>query len=130
MCSLHPDDLNSELILSSLQLVLCHVVAVKSLPLHLYIFYSFWIIELFLSQFENRVPLKPVLGGVAEFSHRYINAPKQTQLNRVFYFRFLMCFLLPEDLHDDRKPYKLESLFRLKTAFVHVFLRIFGQLSS
>ena len=58
--------LHSELILSSLQLVLCRVAAV---PVHHhsadYIFSGpFGIIGLILNLFENRVPLKPVLGGV------------------------------------------------------------------
>ena len=69
MCSLLPKDLHSELILSSLQLVLCSVAAEKRLPEHHhcadYIFWFFRIIGLILSQFENRVPLKPVLGGVS-----------------------------------------------------------------
>ena len=34
ICSLLPEDLHSELILSSLQLGLCHVAAVKRLPVH------------------------------------------------------------------------------------------------
>ena len=34
MCSLLPEDLHSELILASLQLVLCRVAAVKRLPVH------------------------------------------------------------------------------------------------
>ena len=34
MCSLLPEDLHSDLILSSLQLVLCRVAAVKHLPVH------------------------------------------------------------------------------------------------
>ena len=34
MWSLLPEDLHSELILSSLQLMLCHVAAVKRLPVH------------------------------------------------------------------------------------------------
>ena len=34
MCTLFPEDLHTELILSSLQLVLCHVAAVKRLPAH------------------------------------------------------------------------------------------------
>ena len=68
MCSLLPKDLPLELILSSVQLVSCRVVAVKRLSVHHhsadYIFCSFGIIGLILSQFENRVPLKPVLGEV------------------------------------------------------------------
>ena len=67
VCSLLPENLHAELILSSLQLVLCPVVAVKRLPVdhHIaeYIFWSFGIIGLILSQYENRVPLKPVLGA-------------------------------------------------------------------
>ena len=67
MCSLLPKDLSSELILSSLQQVLCRVAAVKRLSVHHhsadYIFFrSFGIIGLILSQFENKVPLKPMLG--------------------------------------------------------------------
>ena len=58
ICSLLPEDLQSELILSSLQLVLCRLSAVKCLPVHNhsadYVFWPFGII----------VPLKPVLGGV------------------------------------------------------------------
>ena len=69
MFFLLPEDCHSELILSSLQLVSCRVAAVKRLPVHHhspdYIFWSFWIIGLILSQFENRVPLKPALGGVS-----------------------------------------------------------------
>ena len=71
MCSLLPKDLHSELILSSL--MLCRVAAVKRLPVYHhsadYIFWSFGIIGLILSRFEDRVPLKPVLGdwaGVAQ----------------------------------------------------------------
>ena len=37
-------------------------------PYRLYIFWPFGIIGLILSQFENRVPLKPVLGGVASIA--------------------------------------------------------------
>ena len=33
--------------------------------------------------------------------HYFITAHEQTQLNRVCYFRFLMCSLLPEDLHSE-----------------------------
>ena len=66
MRSLLSKDLNSELIISLLQLVLCRVVGVKRVPIHHYsadyIFWSFGIIGLILSQFENRVPLKPVQG--------------------------------------------------------------------
>ena len=68
MCSLLPEDLHSDFIISSLQLVLCRVEAVKRLPLYHhsadYIFCFFKITGLILSQFENRVLLKPVLAGV------------------------------------------------------------------
>ena len=53
VCSLFPENLHSELILSSVQLVLCLVAAVERLPVHHhsteYIFWSFWIIGLILS---------------------------------------------------------------------------------
>ena len=82
MCSLLPEDLHSELILSSLRLVLSHVTAVKHLPVlqhsEDYIFWSFGIIGLILSQFENRVPLKLVLGARVVLNH-YITAHEQTQ---------------------------------------------------
>ena len=56
-------------ILSSLKLVLCRVAAVQRLPEHHlsadYIFWSYGIIGLILSQFENRIRLKsPLLEGV------------------------------------------------------------------
>ena len=82
ICALLPEDLHSQFILSSLQLVLCRVVAVKRLPVHHYsadyIFLSFGIIGLILSQFENRFPLKPVL-GVWVVLHHSITALEQTQ---------------------------------------------------
>ena len=58
-----------KLILSSLQLVLCRVAAENRLPVHHHSAYSifsgpFGIIGLILSQFENSVPLKPMLGGM------------------------------------------------------------------
>ena len=68
MCSLLPEDLHSELILSSLKLVLCRVAAVKGLLVHHHsadnIFWSFLVIGLILSHSENRIPLKPLLRGV------------------------------------------------------------------
>ena len=58
MCFFLPEDLHLER----------RVAAVKRLPVHRYsadyIFGSFWIIGFILNQFVNRVPLKPVLGGV------------------------------------------------------------------
>ena len=66
--SLFPEYLRSELILCSLQMMLYRVAALKRLLVHhdsadciFLVFCDFWLI---LSQFENRVPLKPVLGGV------------------------------------------------------------------
>ena len=77
--------------------VLCRVAAVKRLPESHhsadYIFWSFRIIVLILSQFENRVLLKPVLGGGARaVLHNYITAHERTQLKRVCYFRFFAVF--------------------------------------
>ena len=94
MSTLHPEDLNSELILSSLQLVLFRPAAIKRLPSHHhsadYLFSGpFGIISLILSEFENRVPLKPFFfccflffflggggggGGASEVLHYYITA--------------------------------------------------------
>ena len=55
-------------ILYSLQLALCRVAIKKRLPVHHhsadYIVWPFGIIGLILSQFVNRVPLKPVPGSV------------------------------------------------------------------
>ena len=69
MCPLLPEDLHSDLTLSLLHMVFGRVAAVKQLPVHHlsadYIFPgSFGIIELIPCQIENRLPLKPVLGGV------------------------------------------------------------------
>ena len=87
--------------LSSLQLVLCRVVAVKRLPVHHhsadYIFWSYGIIEFISSYFENRVLLKPVLGGVASVAC-FTTDHEQTQLNRVCTFISLVYSLLPKDL--------------------------------
>ena len=52
MYSLLPKDLLSELILSSLQLVLCHMAAVKCLPVHHHS------ADYIFSGPENRVPLQ------------------------------------------------------------------------
>ena len=82
MCSLLSEDMHSELILSLLQLMLCRVAAVKRLSVQHhsadYIFLSFGIIWLILSQFENRVRLKPVLGAWA-LLHHHITTHEQTQ---------------------------------------------------
>ena len=54
-----PEDLHSELILSSLQLVFCSVAAVKRLPVHHhrgdYSFWSFEVTGLILNQFEIEI---------------------------------------------------------------------------
>ena len=63
------------------------------------IFWSFGIIELSLSQFEKRIPLKPVLmdmSSVAPLLH--INKLNQTESA---IFVSLVCSLLPEDLYLD-----------------------------
>ena len=53
--------------------MLCHVVAVKQLPVHHYctgcVFWSLGAIEFIKSHFENRVLIKPVLGGMASVAH-------------------------------------------------------------
>ena len=62
---------------------LCRVAAIKRIPVHHYsahyIFWSFGIIGLIRSQFETRVPLKPVLGRAWAVLHYYITAHEQTQ---------------------------------------------------
>ena len=68
--------------LSLLQLVLCRVAAEKRLPVHHhsadYIFSGpLWSFSSFLV-IVNRVPLKPVLGGVASVAHT-IAGHEQTQ---------------------------------------------------
>ena len=60
VCSLLPEDLHSELILSSSHLALCRLPVQHHSEY--YILLSFGIIGLILCKFENRVPLKPVLG--------------------------------------------------------------------
>ena len=75
-----------------MQLVLCHVAAVKCVPIHHhsahYIFWSFGIIEFIFSHFENRVLHKPVLREIVGVAH-FITG----QLNRVWSFHFLDVFL-------------------------------------
>ena len=85
MCSLLPENLYSELILSSLKPVLCLVAAVKCLPVHHhsvdYTFWSFGILGPILSEFENRVPLMAVLGVGTGWAvlHHSITVYEQTQ---------------------------------------------------
>ena len=92
-CSMLPEAVHSELVLSSLQLVLCRVAALKYLPVHHYyyladyIFWSFGIIGLILSQFENRVQLKPVLGGAGSFALLlHMNRPNTIKPSLLFSF--------------------------------------------
>ena len=77
-----PEALHSELILSSLQLVLCSGAAVKRLLIHHhsadYIFLSFRITGFILSQFKRRVPLNPVVGAWTVL-HLYVTAHEQIQ---------------------------------------------------
>ena len=48
---------------------------------------------------ENRVLLKPVLGGVAGVANS-ITGHEQTQVNRVCYFHFSGVFLAPEGANN------------------------------
>ena len=54
-----------------------------------------------MSQFENRVPLKPVLGGREQCCT--ITLLHMNRLNKTesAIFGSLMCSLLPEDLHSE-----------------------------
>ena len=58
--------------------MLCHVAAVKHLPVHHYSASAPLGSLSSIKSFENRVPLKPVLGGVAGVAH-LINGYEQTQ---------------------------------------------------
>ena len=65
VCSMLLKDLHSELILSSLQLVLCRMTEIKRFPVyHHSADYIFWSFGLIPSPSENKVPLKPVLVDV------------------------------------------------------------------
>ena len=97
ICSLLPEDLQSELILSSLQLALCRVSAVKCLPVHNhsanYVFWPFGII----------VPLSSAEAGSRGRGQCCIFTLLHTsRLNKTesAIFVTLMCSLLPED-HSD-----------------------------
>ena len=74
----------------------------KSLPVHRhsadYIFWTCGIIGLILSQFENRVPLKPVLVGVGSVA-QLLNINKLN--NRVCYFHFFNVSHASKDLHSE-----------------------------
>ena len=80
--------------------MLCRGAAINGLPVHHnradYIFWSFEVIGLILSQFENRVRLKSVRGGVG-ITLLHINKLNKT---KSAIFVSLMCSLLPEDLHS------------------------------
>ena len=113
MCSFFPENLHSELILSSLQLVLYRLAAEKRLPVwhhsEGYIFSGpFGIIWLILSQFEKRSPLKPVLGGAWTVLHQFITAHEQTKKTEHAIFFPLLCFLSPEDLNSEFILYSLQ----------------------
>ena len=87
--------------ISSLQLLLCYVAAVKRIPVHHYsadnIFWFFGINESNSSYFENRVLLKPVLGAwpVLHVSLLVMNRLDTTEFAT---FIILMFFFLPKDL--------------------------------
>ena len=65
-----------------------------------YIFWSFEIIGLILSYFENRVPLKPVLGAWAVLQYYIYLHMNRLNKTETAIFISLMCSLLPEDLHS------------------------------
>ena len=54
----------------------------------------------FICYFENRIPLKPALGGVCSLEN-YSVAYKETQSNRVFDFRNFVRFLFPKAMLFD-----------------------------
>ena len=109
VCSLLLEDLQTELIFIFTELVLCHVAAVKRLPVYQYsadyIFRSFGIIGLNLCQFENSVRMKSALGegegGAWAVLPHFITAHEQTHKTVSAIFVSLMCSLLPEDLHSE-----------------------------
>ena len=133
MCFWLPKDLHSELILSSLQLMLCRVAAVERLPVHNhsadYIF-SHFLIGLILSQFKRKSPLKPVLGGRGQYCT--ITLLHMNRLNDTEFAIFLsMTFsLLPKDLHSElifhklftHTIYLLLSVVQSSTCFLHSFI--------
>ena len=96
-----PENIQSELVLSSLQLVLCRVEAVSVSPyiilMQIIHFWSFGITGLILSQFENRVPLKPVLwglGGIAPLIFVFFNvflASRESSVRTCFIFICSWC---------------------------------------
>ena len=89
----------------------------KSLQCRLYIFWSFGITGLILSQFENRVPPKPVLAGHEQcctITLLYMNRLNKTESA---IFVSLMCSLLPDDIHSECFPLvEIKSKKSLETA--------------
>ena len=64
-----------------------------------------WLSSLYITlsppwYFENRIPLKLVLGGVCRLAN-YIVAYEETQLNRVSDFRDFVCSLFPKAIRFD-----------------------------
>ena len=85
--------------------MLCRVAAVKHLPVHYhsadYMFSGpFWIIGLILSQLENRVPLKPVLGGVDSVAPLPLLRMRRLNKSESAIFVSLLCSLPSKDLHS------------------------------
>ena len=76
----------SEVIFSSLRLMLFHVAAEKGLTApHFRANYNSWSFEIsgfIMCYFENRILFKPVLGDKASVAH-FITGYEQAQLNRV-----------------------------------------------
>ena len=102
---------------SSLQMVLCYMVAIKHLPVHHqsvdYIFWSFGITDYILSYPENRVLLNPVLGVVAVL-HISLLVMNRLSYIKSTIFISLVYLLLSKDLIFI--PYNYSSLARQKCA--------------
>ena len=81
------------------------MAALKRLPiLHHsadYIFWSFGIVGLILSPFENRVSLKPVLGGVGSVAPLHYCTRTDFSKTGSPMFVSLRCSLLLDDLHSE-----------------------------
>ena len=81
------------------------MAAVKRLLVHNhnadYIFWSFGIIKRILSQFENKVPLKPVLGERGQCcTITLLHLNRLVKTESAIFVSF-MCSLLPDDLYSE-----------------------------
>ena len=115
ICFLLPENLLSEGILSSLQLVLCRLAAVKRLPVHHnnagYFFWFFGITVLILSQFKASARGRRQCCTITLLHMNRLNKT-ESDISVLFYFIFfffffffflllLICSLLPEDFHSE-----------------------------